>query len=152
MTDGISLMAAATVTGKSKRTLWRRVADGLLPRLNDDDSGRTLVALAPLVGEACLPMCSADWELLCHADAGEVEAQVDIGLLFWEAGRVDGAFYWMGLAAKQQHPDAMHWLAYCCFTGQGCAKDEQQGMVWLSRSAAKGHPIAMAQMAALRPA
>lgn len=147
----ISLMAAVTLTGKSKRTLWRRLSDGSLARAPDDSHGRTMLPLQAVAAEACLPLSDEDWKLVQAADAGSAVAQNELAYRFLAAGQDAAAWYWFEQAAKRQHPDSMHWLASLAIAGRGHAPDEQAGMVWLARAAAAGHAIAQQQMAGIRP-
>ena len=149
--ETISLMAAVTLTGKSKRTLWRRLADGSLPRAPDDSHGRTMLSLPPVAAESCLPLSSADWKLVLAADAGSATAQNELGHRFLVAAEYGGAWYWFEQAAKRRHADSMQWLAWLALAGRGGTADEKTAMVWLARAAATGHVIAQAQMAGLKP-
>lgn len=152
MSAAISLMAAVTLTGKSKRTLWRRLGDGTLPRAADDAQGRTLVPLSAIAAEACLPLSAADWSLVLAADGGDAQAQLELAHVFLAAGQEAGALYWLEAAARQQQPDAMQCLARLIIEGRCTRTDPQDGMVWLARSAALGHAIARAQMDSLQAA
>lgn len=150
MNSSLSLLAAASVTGKSKRTLWRRLADGSLQRAPDDAHGRTMLSTAQIATEVCLPLTTVDWACLQAADEGDPTAQCDMAVRLLSAGHEPNAQYWLEQAARQKHPEAMHWLAYCHLTGLGRAPDQNAGMVWLARAAAAGHVIAMRQMAGLQ--
>jgi len=152
LTAAVSLMAAVTLTGKSKRTLWRRLGDGSLPRAADDAQGRTLVPLAAVAAEACLPLAAGDWPLVLAADAGDAQAQLELAHVFLAAGQEPGALYWLEAAARQQQPDAMQCLARLIIEGRCARTDPKDGMVWLARSAALGHAIARAQMDSLQAA
>ena len=148
--DSISLVASVTLTGKSKRTLWRRVADGSLPRAPDDAQGRARVLWRAVAAEACLPLTEAEGVRLRAADAGDADAQAEVAQWFLAAGRPEAAVYWLEQAARQRHADAMHWLAHCCFGGHGLPRNDAQGLVWLGRAASLGHAIAETQLAGLR--
>jgi hypothetical protein len=148
--DLISLQAAVTLTDKSRRTLWRRVSDGSLQRGPGDGQGRTMVWLDEVLADACLPFTPEDLALVRAADAGDAQAQSEVGLLFLEAGHHTSALYWLDLAVRQKHADALHWLARCHIGGWGCPPDENLGLMWLARAAALGHAVSTAQMAALK--
>ncbi len=150
--ESISLMAAVTLTGKSKRTLWRRLADGSLPRAPDDSHGRTMLVLQSVAAETCLPLSGADWKLVLAADAGSATAQNELGHRFLAAADHGGAWYWFEQAAKRRHADSMQWLAWLALAGCSGAPDEKAALVWLARAAAAGHVIAQAQMVGLKPA
>ncbi|MEJ6655292.1 MAG: tetratricopeptide repeat protein [Pseudomonas sp.] len=148
----ISLETAIIVTEISKRTLWRRITEGQITRLDaDDERLRALLAFDDIAPLLCIPVEPEDHELLIDADAGDAEAQNDLAQLFLDAGKVDIALHWLNLAVEQQHPDAMHNLAKLHIKGVGVPKNESIGLMWLTKAAAHGHPIAKQQMAALVP-
>ncbi|MGZ5028874.1 MAG: hypothetical protein ACXV9T_16965, partial [Methylobacter sp.] len=60
------------------------------------------------------------------------------------------AVYWLELAAKQSLADAMHLLGRCYLEGNGLAKDENLGIMWIAKAASLGHPIALAQIQSIR--
>ena len=157
--QSISLDAAEAMTGISRRTLWRRVADGELTSTGKDARNRAVLALEGLQGwmqgHTGLVFSAQDLHRLCQADAGDAQAQVDLGAWLYTSPRaVPGvensqpALYWLHLAAEQNHGDAMHWLATVAAN-----TDTQQGhyesLMWLAKAAMQGHPIATAQLQAL---
>ena len=147
----ISLNTATALTGISKRTLWRRIADGLLRTMDPEKRGeRAQLDLDEVLPMACIPLASDDIALVVAADAGEAEAQCDLALLFLKAGRPTGALYWLELAAAQSYPEAMYWLGRCHVSGGGVPRDENIGISWLARAASHGHVIAREQMQALQ--
>lgn len=148
--DRISLMAAVTLTGKSKRTLWRRLSDGTLTRAPDDTHGRTMVLLAAVQGEAGFHLEEHDWYTLLAADGGSASAQLDMGYLFMAADQIPSAVYWLEQAARQQQPDAMLWLARLALEDDAESQNEEKAWVWLTKAAAQGHPIARAQLHQLK--
>jgi TPR repeat protein len=93
---------------------------------------------------------SEEVALLAQADAGDAEAQSDIGEMFMSSGRHEAGRYWLELAAEQGHANAMQCLARCYLSGQGAPKDENMAIRWLADAAARGHFIAREQMRALR--
>lgn len=137
----ISFQTASALTGRSERTLWRRIADGGLRRGPDDVRGRATLVLEDIAPLLLVPVDGDDLALLTRADAGDPEAQSDMGLVFLEADRPSAALYLFDLAAKQHHPEAMHWLGRCFIEGRGAAHDQTLGLSWLTRSAAAGHII-----------
>ena len=149
----ISLDSAIIVTEISKRTLWRRLTDGQIARLENDERGRAMLALEDLVPLLCISVKPDDYELFVDADRGDVEAQNDLALLFLEADKPEIALYWLQSAATDQQSvvsvDAMHNLAKLYFKGIGVEKNENTGLMWLAKAAAHGHVIAEQQMAAL---
>ena len=159
--DIISLDAAEAMTGISRRTLWRRVADGALASGEKDARGRTTVALGGGVLTAIrehtgVDLGAEDLHALLQADAGDADAQADVGALLYTAaaapaghpGARAAALYWLRQAADQNHADAMHWLgtaAAALCTEQGNA----EAMMWIAKAAAHSHAIAQQQLDAL---
>jgi TPR repeat protein len=149
--DFISIGSAITLTEWSDKTLRRRIADrSISGKVERSGTGRMMVDFADLSPHICIPLENEDIELVIGADSGEAEAQNDLALLFLQNGKAKSAIYWLELAAKQDYPDAMHWLARCYFDGTGGAKDENLGLMWLARSAAAGHRISQEKMQAIR--
>lgn len=146
----ISLQAAMTLTEWSERTIRRRVADGSLDCVSDNNtSNKTLIYLKSIEADLCIPLPADDIELLKTADAGDAAAQTDLALLFLMHGKAKSAVYWLELAAKQNFPDAMHWLGCCYLRGEGFIKDETLALMWIAKAASLGHPVAQAQVEAL---
>lgn len=146
----ISLATAITLTGWSKRTLWRRIADGTLIRADGDaftDKAKiSLEAIRPFI---CVPIESEDLYLIERADAGNAEAQTDLALIFLSSVKPESAVYWLKLAAKQDYMNAMHLLGRCYTDGNGLPRDENLGIMWLAKAAAQGHVISQGQMRAI---
>lgn len=148
MPQAISLEAAIAITQLSKRTLWRRVADGEIKKLSD--TGSTMLDLADLEPMIVARLSPEDVEILIKADAGDAGAQDDMGQLFLASGQYEAAHYWLEQAVKQDYPNALLCLARCYFAGDGVPQDENLGIMCLAKAAAHGHAIAQAQMRALR--
>jgi hypothetical protein len=147
----ISLISATTLTDRSERTLWRWVTDGTLLRSNNENGMRkTMVCFDSVRPHVCIPLVPEDVDLVLDADAGNAEAQNELAFFFLENEKPESAVYWLKLAAKQEYGDAMHWLGRCYLEGKGVAKEENIGIMWLSKAAAIGHVISCAQMEALR--
>lgn len=142
----ISLMAAAALLGRSKRTLWRRVSDGALCRAPDDAAARTMLFTKDIAAELPWRLSPEEWDLVARADAGDATAQATLAGLLLKRELPAAAVYWWALAAKQGHADAMQWLARAYLAGEGVAADANVGMMWLAKAAAASHPIALAQM------
>jgi hypothetical protein len=148
----ISVGTAVTLTDLSRRTLWRRIGGGLLPRGKDDERGRAMLEMKTILPFVVLPpLDPSDLEVIEKADAGEAEAQNDVAMLLLGAGRHRSAVYWLDRAARQDYPEAMSLLARCYIEGTGVDKDENLGIMWLAKAAASGHHIAREQMAAILP-
>lgn len=109
-------------------------------------NGRSMVPFEAVWPECCVPIQKDDFELIAQADAGNAEAQNDLALLFFSHARPKKAIYWLELAIKQKHTDAMHWLGRCYIEGNGLLRDENLGLMWLSRAAAEGHIISQEMM------
>ena len=149
MNGMISLEAATTLTDLSRRTLWRRIGIGALPRGQDDERGRATIELEAILPFATVPLEPTDLAQIERADAGDAQAQNDVAMLLLGANRHRSAIYWLNLALRQDYPDAMQLLARCHFAGTGVDKDEHLGIMWLAKAAACGHVIAREQMAAI---
>ncbi|MBK1720541.1 hypothetical protein CKO27_23515 [Thiocystis violacea] len=90
-----------------------------------------------------------DEALVLAADGDDPEAQCDLGLWLLEAGRAGAARDWFSHAARAGYVDAMCYLGRDLLAGQGGARDESAGMLWLSQAAARGSVLAQALLAAL---
>lgn len=147
----ISIASAITLTEWSESTFRRRIADGSLKReFESGPGGRAMVSLEAIRPHACIPLEDDDVPLIKDADSGNAEAQNDLALLFLANKKPRGAIYWLELAAKQEYPDAMHWLGRCHLDGNGTLQDDNLGMMWLAKAAARGHIVSQAQMQAMR--
>lgn len=149
--NSISLDALIAITEKSRRTWWRRIAEGVVHRVNDDARGRAMLSWGEVLPHICIPMTPEDLAFVLRADAGDAEAQNDIGQLFSIAGKYEAALYWLQQAAQQGNPDAMQWLGRCYLSGEGVPKDENLGIMWIAKAASNGHVIAKFQMNAMLP-
>jgi TPR repeat protein len=109
-----------------------------------------MVSLEAIRTYICIPLEDDDVPLIKDADSGSAEAQNDLALLFLANQKPRGAIYWLELAAKQEYPDAMHWLGRCHLEGNGVLQDDNLGMMWLAKAAARGHIVSQAQMQAMR--
>lgn len=150
MTNTISLASAEHLLQKSKRTLWRRLAEGGFARGADDAEGRATVVLSEaLLAEAGLPQTLS--ETLLAADRGDKQAQCDLGVFCLEAAKPTAARYWLNAAGDQGHADALHWLGMAHLSALlGSDSDNNQGLMFLAKAAAHGHVIARQQMEALQ--
>ena len=147
----ISIASAITLTEWSESTFRRRIAEGVLKRdFEAGPGGRAMVSFNSIQPHICIPLEDEDIPLIKDADSGEAEAQNDLALLFLANNKPRAAIYWLELAAKQEYPDAMHWLGRCHIDGNGVLQDENLGMMWLAKAAAQGHAISQAQMQAMR--
>ncbi len=147
----ISLKTATLLTGLSLRTLRRRIADGTLKcASSEEDFNKTLICFDSIKNDIGIPLEPDDIELIKDADAGEPEAQNDLGVLFLENNKPQNAIYWLELAAKQDFADAMHLLGTCYLKGNGLAKDYNLALMWIAKAASLGHSIAIEQIKSIR--
>ena len=145
----ISIDTASAITEISRRTWWRRISTGEVTRVTDDARGRAMLLWSEVEPNICVPIEPEDKQFILLADAGDVEAQDDIGQLFLMSEKYQAAIYWFQQAAQQNNPDAMQWLGHCYINGKGVPKDENLGMMWIANAAALGHVIAQGQMKGL---
>ena len=139
----ITLSTAVSITGLSKRTLWRRVADGQLRAQDNAEPGEhTRVLVDDVMAISPLKLETEDRKLIADADAGHAESQCDLALLFLMQNLPTEAVRWLTLAAKQTYPEAMHQLGRCYIAGNGVEANEALGIDWISRAAAFGHSTA----------
>ncbi len=146
----ISVDTASVITKCSRRTWWRRIADGAVGRVADDARGRAMLSWADVAPQISPILNRNDLGRVLQADAGDADAQSDMGALFSNAGQHEAALYWLQQAAQQGNADAMQWLGGCYLCGQGVAPDENLGIMWIAKAASHGHLIAQAQMNAMR--
>jgi uncharacterized protein len=147
----ISLKTATLLTGMSMRTLRRRITDGTLTcASSEEDSNKTMICLDSIKNDIGIPLEPDAIELIKAADAGEPQAQNDLGVLFLENDKPQNAIYWLELAAKQNFADAMHLLGTCYLKGDGLAKDNNLALMWIAKAASLGHSIAIAQIKSIR--
>jgi TPR repeat protein len=149
--DAISLDATIAITALSRRTWWRRISQGAVNRVSDDERGRAMLSWVEVMQHICIPIESEDLVYILRADAGQADAQNDIGQLFSIAGKHESALYWLRHAVQQDHPDAMQWLGSCYLRGAGVPRDENLGLMWIAKAASHNHTIAQAQINSLLP-
>lgn len=139
----ITLSTAASLTGLSKRTLWRRVTDGLLHLQGDANQGEhARVPLAEILPLSRLQLEPEDFDLLLEADAGRAEAQCDLALEFVIQKMPAEAMQWFKTAARQHYPEALYQLGRCHIAGTGVEPNEAQGIALITQAASLGHSTA----------
>ncbi|MCO5762391.1 MAG: hypothetical protein NHG36_12885 [Chromatiaceae bacterium] len=144
----ISLNTAAQLAGVSKRTLWRRIAASTLSASRSaDPQGRTLLSLADIAKDIGLTLDGEVIAAILGADTGLARDQLELALIFLEAGLPDKALPWLRLAVKQGDADAMLILGETQLEGRGA--DTKADLIWIRRAAIAGHPLALAIMEAL---
>jgi TPR repeat protein len=137
------------LTGRSKRTLWRFIEHGLVIRGDNTANGKATIDLDSIRPYFLMQIDPQDFALIESADCGgggDADAQNELALLFLANQQPASALYWLELAAGQGHTDAMHWLGRCHIEGNGLPKNEELGIMWLSKAAAHGHLISRYQM------
>jgi hypothetical protein len=144
--ESISLDSAVMVSNWSRRTWWRRITDGVVSRLADDDRGRTMLPWPAVQVQLTIPFNEADIAVLAEADRGDAAAQNDIGQLLASEGSREASLYWIRQAAEQDYPDAMQLLGQAYAAGAGVQKDDNLALMWIAKAAAKGHIIAAQQI------
>jgi hypothetical protein len=147
----ISLEAAIAIGGGSRRTWWRRISENPGMKKGADSRGRTMLSLTSASEFISIPDEHNALATLVAADAGDLAAQNDAGLMFAEMENQKAAIYWWRAAADQGDADAMHHLGRCYTAGFGVIADENTGIMWIAKAAATGHLIAHIQIQALRP-
>lgn len=147
----ISMESAIALTDLSRRTWWRYISEGRVTRVADDARGRAMLAWPDVLALLCVPLDAEQLALALLADAGDAQAQNDVGQVFLQAQKFKAAHYWLQQAAAKDHADAMQWLGYCYLTGQGVPQDDYLGLMWIAKAAAHGHVIAQAQVRGLWP-
>jgi TPR repeat protein len=148
--EAVSLQTAIVITGKSRRTLWRRIEEADLRRDAEANRNKTLLDGNWVRQNSLLDLDDEEWGLVLAADGGDAEAQNEVGVLFLEAQMEAAALYWFEQAAAQNHADALHWLAHCHVTGKGAPENHALGMMYLARAANLGHVIANEQLSAIQ--
>lgn len=171
----ISLDAVIAMSGRSRRTWWRRIEEGRVAKLPADARGRTLLDFEGVRTAIDLDLSPEDVAAMVRADGGDALAQAEMGALFAvgavqvpqaasaapnpaalakKAASAAAAMYWLEQAAAQDQADAMQWLAvlYAAGYGEGAGQNAQHlAVMWLAKAAAHGHVIAAQQMQALMP-
>lgn len=147
----VSIATATTLLGCSESTLRRRIADGsVIRKLEAGPNGRLMIDLDSIRPQLPANLTDDDIDLFKTADAGDAVAQTDLALYFLSKNNSKNAIYWLEAAAKQDYANAMHYLGHCYIEGKGVAKDENLGLMWLSKAAVCGHLISQEQMQAIR--
>lgn len=151
----ISTQTAALLTGKAMRTVQHWVAEGGVENVTVErrragiERDRSLVSLEDLSNRIPIALTPERIEAIMQANAGEVDAMLRVGLEFFAEQEQKIAAEWFHLAAKKGQVDAMEWLSICYLNGLGFAEDPAEGLQWLSKAAALGHPVARVKLQAM---
>lgn len=78
----ISLEAAVALTGRSRRTWWRRIEEGAVAKLAPDARGRALLVFDEVRPAIGLSLDDEDVAAILRADGGDAQAQAQVGALF----------------------------------------------------------------------
>jgi len=147
----ISFHAAITLTNMSESTFRRKIRTGLIKQMRkNDETGRPMIDIDSIRRHICVKLEIEDWQLMKQADAGDADAQTELGLLFQSQGKYRSTVFWLKSAMKKGNRDAMHWMGRCYIEGKGVPGNEDMGMMLIAKSAALGHAISQGQMAAMR--
>lgn len=139
----ICLSTAMTITGLSKRTLWRRIGEGRIATDSKPAPGeKTLVDLHDVLKCSPLEFKPEERAIIADADQGDRAAQCNLGFLLMKAGRQDNAIHWLRLSAKQLYPIAMCYLGKHSFTDKGLERSERSNLMCLNQLADTGNLIA----------
>lgn len=158
----VTLNTAEALGGMSRRTLWRRIADGSVRTAPNSVGSQTRVVLSDVlvVAGAGLPMACYPW--LEAAEAGEVDAQCEVALAFLEGGDVKRALYWLRKASDQSCAEALYWRGRLRLGGldggkvpdeEGMISDvpaDREGELWIWQASLKKHAAAAAALDFLR--
>ena len=91
-------------------------------------------------------------ELVKRAEAGDVKAQLSLGMCYdWGLLVVKDdaqSFKWFKKAADQGDPSSQKNIGYCYMKGKGVAKDDPQAFEWFKKAAIQGNPTAQAMIGA----
>ena len=100
-----------------------------------------LVSIFPFVKS--YPLQIAETKSL--ALKGNIDAQIQLGVFYNKGVEKDylEAYYWMKMAAKQNHPFACRYLGRAHFLGQGTSKSIDLAIQWFLLAANKGDKLAM---------
>jgi TPR repeat protein len=134
------------LTGKSRRTLWRRVSNGSVARVVKDSRGCTQLSLDEVVPSMPTVFDSLDLELVLETDSGDADAIHDLGQTFALVSMYEAAKECWELASAKSHPDAMQSLGALYIDGRVEIKDPKIGVMWIAKASAEGHKAAEEQM------
>lgn len=81
-------------------------------------------------------------ELIQKAEAGDAEAQYELGLNYEDKEKVK----WFMKSADKGHPGAQHELGLCYELGKVVPKDDEEALKWYKKSADQGNEFAMREV------
>jgi TPR repeat protein len=113
--------------------------------VNDERPGGPIVAAAPAAVDPD--------DRLQRAEAGDVEAMNELGVLYLLAGTTPGdravGLYWLQRAVDGGSANAMHNLAWMYLNGVGVPRDYANALAWFKRAADRGNVYAAYIVAAM---
>jgi TPR repeat protein len=147
----VSLSTAMTLSDLSESTFRRKIRSGAIQLLPGAAAGgREGIAIDTNAAYLDARIAIGHWDVVKEADRGDASAQTELALVLQQHCRFRAAVYWLRLAARQNDSHALHWLARCHLEGSGVARNDDQGILLLARSALLGNVISAHQLAALR--
>ena len=85
----------------------------------------------------------AEHYLRAGAAQEQTEAMANLGVLYYQAGKLTQAFEWISKAAKAGFPHAQYHLALMLASGDGCQVDAIASEQWMAEAAEQGQLDAM---------
>jgi TPR repeat protein len=89
----------------------------------------------------------SDEEMKTKAEAGDVEAQADLGKKAFQEGNMADGIKWATKAAEQGDVGSQYGMAVCYAKGYGVEKNPIEAAKWFSLAAAQGFADAQASLA-----
>lgn len=77
-------------------------------------------------------------EMKTKAEAGDVNAQTNLGSIYYSEQNYPEAVKWLRKAAEQGDAQAQYNLAVCYYEGKGVPKDNIEIVIWLRKAAEQG--------------
>ena len=142
----VSLVTAAAITTVSKRTWWRRIEQGKVKSCATKPSVQARLLLSDVLADVSISVTPNDIDRILCADAGDADAQNDVGQMFLVAGNPKAALYWFQKSANQENPQSMQCLGQCYINGEGIYKNNYLGLMWIAKAASLGDVIAKTQI------
>lgn len=102
-----------------------------------------LISILLCLGVFFSPAYAQDSFLLERAQAGDAEAQFELGVRYYYGDGVpedeEEAAKWTRLAAEQGHAGAQNNLGLMYFYGEGVRQDREKAVYWYCKAAEQGH-------------
>ena len=133
----VAISTAVVLTGLSKRTLWRRIADGLLRKIaTDRPEEESRLVVEDLLQLGKLELSENEQQTLLRADQGDADAQLTLALLFLRRERPEAAASWFAKAASKVRPMPCTGWARCSPKATASSKT----IVWRRNGSARLRP------------